>query len=289
MVTEKMNSADFNMFKAFDLSGEFDVVFDIGANIGMFSFYVLKNTKVSQVHLFEPNSDYSAVLRDRAQLLKLESLLKFRREGKRIYINDLALYSENKVMELFVNAVKPGTHSLIKEMVWEEGGDLDRIDRVETTTLDSYISSLECSLNNKQIFLKIDVEGVEDHVLNGATQLIKMFSPTVFVEVRGSGNSPTFLAIDRLMLDSGYQRYVDSRIKIANKKDREQLTQVDYMPFTHADVLYSKESLDISGAQCGYRILNRWEKLLRVIRRLIKLRLSDLHHLALRKPFDVFY
>jgi hypothetical protein len=82
---------------------------------------------------------------------------------------------------------------------------------VSVTTLDSVLASLEPQRN---VFIKIDVEGSEMDVLEGGTQTIASTHPTIMIEInpwsaRAAGQS-TKILVDRLR-ELGYRSFASAR------------------------------------------------------------------------------
>ena len=63
-----------------------------------------------------------------------------------------------------------------------------------------------------------------------------------------------------------------------------------YKAFTHEDVLFSTSSdWDIDIIDVPYETLNRRQKFSRILQRVSRFELADLHHLIIRKPYIVDY
>lgn len=160
---------EFNMLLAARcLAKGSDVVFfDIGANIGMFSFFVARAG--SDCHIFEPHPYYYRVLQTRARWLSLERL--FRRLGN-LYINNIALSNRVGQGTLYHHSTKPGSHSLDREMVVGEGDLTPKPIPVEMITLDQYVSGKSFKKGGN-FFLKVDVEGAEADMITGGMGFIE--------------------------------------------------------------------------------------------------------------------
>jgi hypothetical protein len=70
---------------------------------------------------------------------------------------------------------------------------------VRIVKLDDFLGSKLDRLN----FLKIDTEGYEDEVLSGATELIRRFHPTIYIELCTAYLACSERAI-QFLLDLGY-------------------------------------------------------------------------------------
>ena len=138
-------------------------VVDIGANMGYYS--ALFASKGACVHAFEPNPQLQEVLR------------------KNIYLNAGSLTPQCAVNQCAVGALEDtlsmkfprwltGGGSILNEERHQDFLDLGHNESVKINiiTLDKYVK-----LNNlKRIdIIKVDVEGYEEEVLKGATELIR--------------------------------------------------------------------------------------------------------------------
>ncbi len=135
------------------------VVFDIGANRGQFAKLVRESIPDARIHAFEPNPHAFADL-ERA----------FSRDSN-IALVQAAMGAECRKAFLFDYEGGSGSeHASLVEGVIDEihGGRPERM-QVEVATIDSYVAEQEVDWID---LLKIDVEGSEMDVLNGATQTI---------------------------------------------------------------------------------------------------------------------
>lgn len=137
-----------------------DIVIDVGANIGYFSAYAASAVgKKGQVFCFEPENSNFAILQSNCE--------SYNREGYNCSAYKLALSSHPGVATLNIHR-----HSTYHSLD-DEHHILDKVEAqqtVETTTLDSWIENH----NIKEIsFLKLDTEGHEAKVLEGANKLFQ--------------------------------------------------------------------------------------------------------------------
>lgn len=135
-----------------------DIVVDVGANIGTHTIALAKRVGPSgQVIAFEP------------QRLTLQTLC------TNITLNNLDNVKAERVAlgakcgEVSIPVIKQGNLGNIGHQLWGEG------ELTPLLTLDSY------SLPGIDL-LKIDVEGMEKTVLEGALKTIKQYQPAIFVE-----------------------------------------------------------------------------------------------------------
>lgn len=144
------------------------VVFDVGANVGHWTLSLLKIAEeigISNnlfIHCFEPSTFSFSQLQ--------ASLLTWLGKNKEVHIINSGMGKIQDKMELHINADGAGTNSLYNRRT--EGIDLlyEKSEIVQITTIDTY-----CMENNISHidFLKIDVEGHELAVVQGAEGMLK--------------------------------------------------------------------------------------------------------------------
>jgi FkbM family methyltransferase len=141
-----------------DASG---VVLDVGANIGYYSLYVLP--RVSGVHAFEPDPRALTVLR--ANLAghahaHIHSLAVSKGTGKSLFI----LEPNSEVSHL----ADPSTQS--------SGEQRD----IDVTTIDDFVAEQDLRITG----IKIDVEGADHDVIEGAVGTLESQVPLVLTETK---------------------------------------------------------------------------------------------------------
>ena len=137
-------------------------VVDAGAHIG--SHTLMLATLVGRrgrVYAFEPQRKLYRELRENAKL-----------NG-----------DQNVVALRFALGDRPGIVEMSKAAIGNEGGTAVGAggDKAELRTIDSF------GFRNLS-FMKIDVEGYEDHVLDGAAETIRSQHPVLLVEIQGSND-----------------------------------------------------------------------------------------------------
>ena len=132
---------------------EHDTIFDIGANVGEWSAHVLEHITPSALYAFEPQPEVYSKLKNRFERYNY------------IYPYNYAMGEKNGIITFFCykNNELSGffTRKVIKEQPYKT--------EVTTICLDNF-----CTQNNIQTidFLKIDTEGAELSVLQGAQKLL---------------------------------------------------------------------------------------------------------------------
>jgi FkbM family methyltransferase len=141
-----------------------EVFVDVGANIGAYTVLASKVVK-SHTIAFEPLPETAERLKDQIQINRIESIVNVRNMG--IGNEKGALFFTNN--RDTVNKV-----SLT--------GESENTTRVEVSTLDIELSE------NTRYFFKIDVEGFEYNVIEGARKLLSSDNVSaIIIELNGSG------------------------------------------------------------------------------------------------------
>ena len=143
---------------------------DVGANIGMYSWEVFKNSPKRKILAFEP---------DPLNFELLEKTLKGYDFGK-MEIYPFALSNKNQKVSFFQDTITSATGNICgSDKTWIEnylGTNTSKIS-IETKRLDSF--------KGEELFpslIKIDVEGHELEVLEGAEAIIAQVKPIMIIE-----------------------------------------------------------------------------------------------------------
>ena len=140
------------------------IFWDIGANIGIYSIYAAKVHKNSDIVSFEPSTSNLRVLSRNISINNLENQIK---------INQCALSDKKNVFEIF------------KETEFKEGYSMNSFgydtdfEGKKIRSKQNYKifgTSIDYILENKILdmpnYLKIDVDGIEHKILEGASKLL---------------------------------------------------------------------------------------------------------------------
>lgn len=132
-------------------------VFDVGANIGDYTQTVLDVLPSVTVHAFEPARG------------TFESLEKRFRGNKNVVLNAIGLSDTRGEAVLYSDASRSGMASVYKRRLDHFDVAMDEKESIELLTIDEYCA--EKHLDHIH-FLKIDVEGNELRVLEGARRMM---------------------------------------------------------------------------------------------------------------------
>jgi FkbM family methyltransferase len=144
---------------------EMDVMFDVGANTGFFSLLAKAAHSSAKVIAIEPSVANFAILQRNIQLNEFD-----------IEAVAAAVTSESKMVTLF-DFPEVVSYSASLEASWRQGTVAREVQGV---TLDELASAH--GVFGKRVLVKLDVEGHEVQVLQGARELIES-SPVFLIEI----------------------------------------------------------------------------------------------------------
>lgn len=165
-----------------------DVVWDVGANIGVFS--VAAATRVKKVVAFEADIWLASLIRRTAAIDVNKSL--------RIEVVPAALCSEEGISHFQIAKRGRASNALSTINGRSQAGGVREEVLVPTLTLDAASRSL-----GPPDFIKIDVEGAELLVLLGGQHLLSEHKPLVYIEV----SSDLFGAVTSFFQELGYEGF----------------------------------------------------------------------------------
>ncbi len=134
-----------------------NIAIDIGAHIGFWSFYLCKNFKM--VHAFEPVKDF-------------RDCFNLNVKAKNIKLYDCALGKEDSFISMEIDQSNSGkTH--IKNQDTTNKIPIKKLDDFNFTKID---------------FIKIDVEGYEEFVIQGGLETLKKNRPLIIIEQKSGSD-----------------------------------------------------------------------------------------------------
>lgn len=178
-----------------NLSEKAQVIFDVGANTGLFALISAKVNPSAEIHAFEPLSLGMKRLKKNVSLNQLS-----------INTWQIALADEDGQGMIFVADTISGTFdqaTLNKERSNQVSSTAEII---STKRISSFIEEN----NLKRIdLMKIDVETYEPNVLRGMGSYLKMFFPTILIEIL---NEKVGTEVESILAGMNYQFYlIDER------------------------------------------------------------------------------
>ena len=169
------------------------VVFDVGAAIGEKTLACLKYFPQAIIHSFEPQSS------SRRRLIKRTS-----RWRKRVVTHDYGLYNENATINFHLYSSVDAS-SILPISEFRKGRVEVGTEPITVRRLDDCVTELSVA---KIDFMKVDVEGVEREVLEGAIRTLHIVD-NIFIEISffSLGRTPlstNHIEVFRLLHDSGF-------------------------------------------------------------------------------------
>ena len=134
------------------------VIFDVGANAGIYCLAALAVQQDAMVYAFEPTPEIAAHLRETAALNRLD----------RLYVNEVAIFSETRSAVLKRFRGELGTNEGMN-FISDEADD-SSVERVQTITLDQFC--IDHKIDHIGL-MKIDIQGHEYSALKGAIPTLK--------------------------------------------------------------------------------------------------------------------
>ena len=142
-------------------------IIDVGANIGIYSLYFSKKYPSCQVFSYEPVSSVFKSLKKSATINGLTNLHPY-------LLADGSECSETEIYAATEATYNKGLSSIMKNFDLNETYVKEKINVI---ALDSHIKKY-----NRVSFIKIDVQGLEKNVLDGALKVIKRDNPVIIFE-----------------------------------------------------------------------------------------------------------
>ncbi len=181
------------------------VFWDIGANIGIYSIYAAA-IKGCEVVAFEPAFLNLTVLQENIGLNDLSD---------RVTIFPIGLSNTLGVKTLYLsreNYISGGAHNSLGKPINQYGGEMSSTIgiRVPAETLDSYYDDYA---NRPPDYIKIDVDGLELDVLEGASQVLNKVKE---ISIELLGNNLSDNRIHSILMDAGLRQITDEKGNLRN-------------------------------------------------------------------------
>ena len=165
-------SLDYDTGWSIELSKKANIIFDVGCNIGINSILFNQFSSAKKIYLFEPNPDALSIAVE-------NSILNNFAEKVRIF-NYCISNKNDQVMKFY--SVLEGAAGSIYEDFSKTASDLKSSYNVKTKTIDTVCEDE----NIIPDFVKIDVEGHEFQVLEGASKTALKGKTQFLVEMHSS-------------------------------------------------------------------------------------------------------
>ena len=171
------------------------VVFDIGANEGMWTKAILDLFPLTFVHAFEP------------QPLCSSGLKNYFRDHVNVNVHANAVSNETSTLSLFFDFAGSGLASLTRRNLDHVGINLSNSIEVSTITLDNFIEQRQIGQID---IIKIDVEGHEMNVFEGMKKILSGPTPPIIIQFEFGGcniDTRTFFRDFYILFDNQYEIY----------------------------------------------------------------------------------
>ena len=140
-------------------------IYDVGANCGWFSLELAARFPNATIHAFEPVQDLFHDLKQNLDLNKFENIKTFQ----------FGFSNQNTKAQIYYDPMNSAHTSLASTI---DSHCDEKLTDIDLKTLDSFATA-----ETKPDFIKIDVEGAELLVLQGAHSLIHKHQPIFFLEM----------------------------------------------------------------------------------------------------------
>jgi len=207
------------------ISDEFPIILDIGAEDGSSCARYISILKNPIIHAFEPRPDQFEVMKNRY-------------ENKRdIFVNKFAMGSKTEMRKF--NQIEGGGRSSFYISTVDDLSKQEKID-VRIETVDAYVR--ENKIRNINL-MKIDVQGFEDEVLQGAKETLKSNNIDIIEIEIIVGNmydkTLSFNKIENLIYPYGYKIFA-----LTNHHSSDQhSTNIMVQPNLQFDVIYTRDEI----------------------------------------------
>tara|TARA_B000000437_G_C11632859_1_gene300272 strand:- start:7 stop:762 length:756 start_codon:yes stop_codon:yes gene_type:complete len=219
---KRNDEQEINLVKKFIKSGTDSI--DVGVYRGVYSYEMSKYSE--KVHSFEPNPIIFKYIN--------KNLKKF---IKNIHLYNFALSNQNKTINLKIPIRNSNSNKEIFEEYYEMGkatihneNNFENYENfeIQTKKID------ELNFDNKISFIKIDVEGHELEVIEGAKNTIKRDKPVLLVEIEKQYTKKEVAESINFINSLGYKSY------FFNKKDLKSTTELNNLDLFNNFIFFPK-------------------------------------------------
>jgi len=144
-----------------------EIVYDIGANIGLYSLATSKCQPDALIYAFEPNPETFA---------KLKANLALNKTSNNVKPQQVAIGNTDGESSFMISSEQERS-SLITSSATFGAAQVKKTVKVTVRTLDSFIDQIPAPQH-----IKIDAEGSEANILEGAAQTIRRYKPLLYIE-----------------------------------------------------------------------------------------------------------
>ena len=184
------------------------IFYDIGANYGVYTFFFGK--KAEKIYVFEPVKECIEYIKAGYSKNNINLVSKIASDTNSVKQLRIPIIKKRKIF---------GKASIVNSFNSFEARD------IESTTINDYLYQEEQKSNKLLNIIKIDVEGHENNVLNGALNVLRKKNVLVIIEIEKRHNKE-YLEVFKIMFDLNFQVFflkdkkierISSLIKIEEK------------------------------------------------------------------------
>ena len=165
-------SLDYDTGWSIELSKKANIIFDVGCNIGINSILFNQFSSAKKIYLFEPNPDALSIAVENSILNNF---------AEKVRIFNYCISNENDQLMKFYSVLEGAAGSIYQDFS-KTASDLKSSYNVKTKTIDTVCEDE----NIIPDFVKIDVEGHELQVLEGAYKTALKGKTQFLVEMHSS-------------------------------------------------------------------------------------------------------
>jgi FkbM family methyltransferase len=192
------------------------IIFDVGSNIGTYAYWLAKRYSEGKIYCFEPQRIIFQMLCGNMAMNNIFNVHAF----------NMALSDVNEMIECYeVDYNRPGCFSVysLNEQVEKKYEVSKKKNYIQCMTIDSFVEMFHIE---KVDFIKVDAEGFDIKVLNGAKKTLNRFEPDLFVEYLNLGSSGDYktrnegqISLEKKFKELNYTTYVVGHDIYATKKN----------------------------------------------------------------------
>ena len=181
----------FNVVREYIKSS--DIVWDVGANVGLFTFAAAAKASEGRCLSFEPDVWLCTLLHRSIK----------QNPGMRVDVLPVAVSDKVALAELNITVRSRSTNYLSYAEGSTQTGGVREVQLVPTVTLDFILGNYEAPS-----FIKIDTEGAEQFVLQGASEILRTIKPTILCEVALAN----YAEVSARLIENDYMLYDADRL-----------------------------------------------------------------------------
>ncbi|MEK7256926.1 MAG: FkbM family methyltransferase, partial [Bacteroidota bacterium] len=148
----------------------YDLIIDIGANVGVFSIFSAKTNPQAQVYSFEPSREAFRRLGENCRVNRVKNLTVF----------NVAIADKAGFLDFFEpkGHLVNGSLDASFSRIFDPHPDVKKVLGIPGTELESLLRQ-----SRKRVLIKLDVEGAESLILRQLRPILEKYKPDLLIEV----------------------------------------------------------------------------------------------------------